>query len=198
MRLHRAVVRRGEFTLGPIDLDIGWAERVAIVGRNGAGKTTLLDAILGRLPLMSGERWFGPGVVVGELDQRRSRFEPRATLASAFESASHTGPGATRSLLAKFGLGAEDVGRVVESLSPGERTRAELALLLAIGANCLVLDEPTNHLDLEAIEQLELALSAWTGTLLLVTHDRKLIEAVSLTRVVELPSPDGAPSGGAR
>ena len=89
-------------------------------------------------------------------------------------------------MLAKFGLGAEHVGRPAESLSPGERTRASLALLSARGVNCLVLDEPTNHLDVPAIEQLESALVNYEGTLLLVTHDRELLENVALTRCVEL------------
>ena len=91
-----------------------------------------------------------------------------------------------RSLLAKFGLGATDVERPTRSLSPGERTRAILALLMAAGVNCLVLDEPTNHLDLPAIEQLEQAIGGFDGTLLLVTHDRRLLDAVALTRVVRM------------
>jgi ATPase subunit of ABC transporter with duplicated ATPase domains len=97
-----------------------------------------------------------------------------------------------RSLLAKFGLGASHVLRVAASLSPGERTRAELALLVARGTNCLVLDEPTNHLDVPAIEQLEAALEAWEGTLLLVSHDRRLLETVRITEWVELGRPDDA------
>ena len=87
----------------------------------------------------------------------------------------------TRTLLAKFGLGAEHVHRRVDTLSPGERTRASLALLMRTGANLLVLDEPTNHLDIEAIEQLEQALDTFGGTVVLVTHDRALIERVRLT-----------------
>ena len=99
-----------------------------------------------------------------------------------------------RSQLAKFGLGPDAVLRAPESLSPGERTRAELAAFAATGVNFLVLDEPTNHLDLPAIEQLESALHDYKGTLLLVSHDRRLLESVSLTRRVELPlpSPDQA------
>jgi ATPase subunit of ABC transporter with duplicated ATPase domains len=92
----------------------------------------------------------------------------------------------TRTLLAKFGLGANEVDRPLASLSPGERTRAVLALLSARGVNTLVLDEPTNHLDLPAIEQLEQALGTFDGTLLLVTHDRRLLEAVELTRIIEV------------
>jgi ATPase subunit of ABC transporter with duplicated ATPase domains len=91
-----------------------------------------------------------------------------------------------RTLLAKFGLGADHVGRAASSLSPGERTRATLALLQARGVNCLVLDEPTNHLDLPAIEQLEQAVEAFAGTVLVVTHDRRLLEAVTTTRTIEV------------
>ncbi len=87
-----------------------------------------------------------------------------------------------RTLLAKYGLRAEHVLRPAASLSPGERTRAALALLQARGVNLLVLDEPTNHLDLPAIEQLEQALDSFPGTLLLVSHDRRLLEAVRVTR----------------
>lgn len=87
-----------------------------------------------------------------------------------------------RTLLAKFGLRADHVGRGMDELSPGERTRAGLALLQARGVNLLVLDEPTNHLDLPAIEQLEQAIAAYDGTLVLVTHDRRMIEAVRIDR----------------
>ena len=91
-----------------------------------------------------------------------------------------------RSLLAKFGLEAEQVTRPAGTLSPGERTRAELAVFQALGVNFLVLDEPTNHLDLPAIEQLEAALRRFAGTLVLVTHDRRMLESVELTRTLEL------------
>jgi ATPase subunit of ABC transporter with duplicated ATPase domains len=126
-------------------------------------------------------------VVVGELGQERRRFsEGGVTLLDAFLEATQLPMSETRSLLAKFGLAAGHVTRPAASLSPGERTRAELALLMARGTNLLVLDEPTNHLDLPAIEQLEQALGAWEGTLILVTHDRRLLEAVRLTLRLEL------------
>jgi ATPase subunit of ABC transporter with duplicated ATPase domains len=186
-RLTEAVVRRGSWQLGPIDLELAWADRLALLGPNGSGKTTLLSALLGRVPLDAGERWFGPSVVVGELGQERMRFSVgESTLLDAFLSAVPITTGEARSLLAKFGLGAGHVLRQAASLSPGERTRAELALLMARGTNCLVLDEPTNHLDLPAIEQLEAALEAWEGTLILVTHDRRLLEQVRLTLRLEL------------
>ena len=180
------VVERGDFTLGPVDLQVGWGERVALVGGNGSGKTTLLQAVLGRLPLEAGERHLGPGVVVGELDQARGRLTGGESLLDAFESETGLSTGDARSLLAKFGLGAEHVVRGASTLSPGERTRAELAILMARGVNCLALDEPTNHLDLPAIEQLEQALDGFAGTVLLVTHDRRLLESVRVTRTVEI------------
>jgi ATPase subunit of ABC transporter with duplicated ATPase domains len=146
----------------------------------------LLDAALGRIPLDEGEARLGPGVVLGELDQARAAFAGSEPLLTRFELASGLVPNEVRSLLAKFGLGADHVMRSADSLSPGERTRASLALLSARGVNCLVLDEPTNHLDLPAIEQLEQALGTFAGTLLLVTHDRQLLDAVTLTRRIEL------------
>ncbi|HZB73036.1 MAG TPA: ATP-binding cassette domain-containing protein, partial [Acidimicrobiales bacterium] len=187
-RLSGAVVERGSFHLGPLDVEIGWAERVAVLGPNGSGKTTLLRALLGDLPLAAGEHWVGPGVVVGELDQTRRTFESDRPLLDAFVDASGLRPQESRSLLAKFGLTTEHVARSASSLSPGERTRAVLGLLMARGVNCLVLDEPTNHLDLPAIEQLEAALEGYDGTLLLVTHDRQLLDSVRLDRTIELPA----------
>ena len=185
-RLVDAVVERGAFRLGPLSLQVAWADRLAIVGPNGSGKTTLLRALLGELALAAGQRWMGPGVVVGELDQGRRRFAGDGPLVDAFVKASGLLVQPARSLLAKFGLAAAHVGRPASSLSPGERTRATLALHLAAGANCLLLDEPTNHLDLPAIEQLEQALAGYEGTLLLVTHDRRLLEALEITRTIDL------------
>ena len=186
VRLTGAIARHGEFVLGPIDLTIGAGERVAIVGHNGSGKSTLLDVMLGRHELDAGERWFGPGVVVGELEQRRGQLSDEGTVLESFMAATAMTVPEARTLLAKFGIGAGEVHRPTTSLSPGERTRAVLALLMATGTNCLVLDEPTNHLDLPAIEQLEQALEQFRGTVLLVTHDRALLDAVRLTRRVEL------------
>ena len=186
VRLDHAVVGRGEFRLGPLDLEVRWAERVAILGPNGSGKSTLIESLLGRLPLVSGARWMGPGVVVGELDQARGRFATDRTVLDGLITATGFVLSDARSLLAKFGLSAGHVARPAGELSPGERTRAALALLMATGTNCLVLDEPTNHLDLPAIEQLESALRTWEGTLLLVTHDRRFLEAVAVDRVVDL------------
>lgn len=179
----RAVVERGDFTLGPVDLQVDWRDRVAVTGPNGAGKSTLLALLLGRVAPSSGAVDLGSGVLVGEVDQARRAFEGDIPLGDAFALQVPDWPTAdVRTLLAKFGLGTHHVGRSSASLSPGERTRAALALLQARGVNLLVLDEPTNHLDLPAIEQLEQALDSFDGTILLVTHDRRMLETVRLTR----------------
>jgi ATPase subunit of ABC transporter with duplicated ATPase domains len=179
-----AVVRRGSFTLGPIDARVDWADRVMITGANGSGKTTLLQALLGRIPVDEGTAGLGSGVRVGEIDQARGLFLGPQPLSRAFADAvPDWGQAEVRTLLAKFGLTSEHVPRPADSLSPGERTRAALALLQAREVNLLVLDEPTNHLDLPAIEQLEQAVDSFDGTVLLVTHDRRMLETVRGTRL---------------
>jgi ATPase subunit of ABC transporter with duplicated ATPase domains len=185
--LRGAVVRRGGFVLGPLDLQVDWGDRIAITGANGSGKSTLLAALLGRVPLEEGTVSLGPAVQIGEIEQARSRFFGGEQLLDAFSAEVPDWPTSdVRTLLAKFGLTADHVLRPAATLSPGERTRAGLALLQARGVNVLVLDEPTNHLDLPAIEQLEQALAEYPGTLLLVTHDRRMLEAVATTRRFEV------------
>jgi ATPase subunit of ABC transporter with duplicated ATPase domains len=194
-QLAGAVVELGAgsdgFTLGPVSLEVTSGDRLAIVGANGSGKTTLLRTLLGRVDLAAGSRYLGPAVVVGEIGQGRDEFDDHATLLDGFMARSGlVAAGEARTVLAKFGLAADHVMRPSRSLSPGERTRATLAVLQAKGVNLLVLDEPTNHLDLPAIEQLEQALQSYPGTLILVTHDRRLLEAVGVDRVIDVV--DGA------
>jgi ATPase subunit of ABC transporter with duplicated ATPase domains len=185
LRLERAVVERGTFRLGPLDLALAWGDRLAVLGRNGSGKTTLLEALLGRRALAEGSRWIGPGVVLGELSQQRGELA-HGRLLPAFTEASGLNVEDARTLLAKFGLGADDVLREAGSLSPGERTRALVALFAARGVNCLILDEPTNHLDVPAIEELERAVEGFDGTVVLVTHDRRFLDGFRATRTLEL------------
>ncbi|ARP73261.1 heme ABC transporter ATP-binding protein [Streptomyces pluripotens] len=185
--LRDAEVRRGGFTFGPVSLQIEWADRIAVTGANGAGKSTLLGALLGRVPLDSGHAALGSGVLVGEVDQARKLFHGPETVLEAFcTTVPDTEPEQVRTLLAKFGLKSGHVLRPAATLSPGERTRAALALLQGRGVNLLVLDEPTNHLDLPAIEQLESALDGYEGTLVLVTHDRRMLDVVRVTRRLEM------------
>ncbi|QKT10357.1 ABC-F family ATP-binding cassette domain-containing protein [Rhodococcus sp. W8901] len=178
-----AVVRRDGFTFGPVTAQVDWGDRILITGPNGSGKSTLLSVLLGKLAPDEGTATLGSGVAVGEIDQARGLFEGDEVLSDAFGAQVPDWPEAeVRTLLAKFGLKGHHVRRPASSLSPGERTRAALALLQARGVNLLVLDEPTNHLDLPAIEQLEQAMESFTGTLLLVTHDRRMLESTRSTR----------------
>jgi ATPase subunit of ABC transporter with duplicated ATPase domains len=181
--LENAVVRQGDFVLGPVSLQVDAGERIGITGPNGAGKSTLLRLLLGRREPDEGRASLGANVAIGEIDQARADFTGPGRLVDRFEQRVPSWPTAdVRTLLAKFGLRADHVEREVDELSPGERTRAGLALLQACGTNVLVLDEPTNHLDLAAIEQLEQALESYDGALLLVTHDRRMLQNVRLDR----------------
>ncbi len=181
--LSAAVYRQGDFTLGPVSLQVNAGERIGITGPNGAGKTTLLRALLGRKAPDEGTAALGASVRIGEIDQARALLAGDVPLSTRVEALlPDLSVAEVRTLLAKFGLKADHVGRPVDELSPGERTRAGLALLQATGVNLLVLDEPTNHLDLAAIEQLEQALESYQGTLLLVTHDRRMLENVTTDR----------------
>ncbi|MBP5803314.1 ABC-F family ATP-binding cassette domain-containing protein [Microbacterium maritypicum] len=181
--LSSAVFRQGSFQLGPVSLQVNAGERIGITGPNGAGKSTLLRGLLGRQLPDEGTASLGASVQIGEIDQARAQLVGTQPLAVSFEElVPEMASGEVRTLLAKFGLKADHVMRAVDELSPGERTRAGLALLQARGINLLVLDEPTNHLDLPAIEQLEQALESYEGTLLLVTHDRRMLATVQTDR----------------
>ncbi len=181
--LSEARVVQSDFVLGPVSLQLNAGDRVGITGPNGAGKSTLLRTLLGRRAPDSGTASLGTSVAIGEIDQARSLFADNVPLAEAFErQMPEMASAEVRTLLAKFGLKVDHVLRPGSELSPGERTRAGMALLQAQGVNVLVLDEPTNHLDLPAIEQLEQALESYEGALLLVTHDRRMLEQVRLDR----------------
>ncbi|MFV0526632.1 MAG: ABC-F family ATP-binding cassette domain-containing protein [Acidimicrobiales bacterium] len=192
VRLSGAEVRRGSFRLGPLDLMIEYGERVGLVGANGAGKSTLIGLITGRVTPTAGAVTRGAGVVVGEVEQVRHQLVGDRPLVETFQDATGDDIAEVRSLLAKFGLVGDHINRSAGSLSPGERTRAALAQLMANGANLLILDEPTNHLDLPAIEQLEQALDSFDGTLIVVSHDRAFLDRVALTREIRVsPSAGG-------
>ncbi len=179
--LNEATRRLGDFTLGPVSAQVNAGDRIGITGPNGAGKTTLLRLLLGETVPDHGSASLGASVAVGIIDQARTTLDDELPLGQAFESAVPAMTQAeVRTLLAKFGLKADQVASEVGRLSPGERTRAAMALLQARGVNLLVLDEPTNHLDLPAIQQLEEALASYDGALLLVSHDRRLLENVQL------------------
>ncbi len=179
--LNEASIRLGDFSLGPVSAQVEAGGRIGITGPNGAGKTTLLRLLLGDTSPDTGSASLGASVAIGVIDQARTTLDDAVPLGRAIETAvPQLTPAEVRTLLAKFGLKADQVASEVGRLSPGERTRAAMALLQARGVNLLVLDEPTNHLDLPAIEQLEQALASYDGALLLVSHDRRLLENVRL------------------
>jgi ATPase subunit of ABC transporter with duplicated ATPase domains len=187
LHLSGAVAHRGGFSLGPIEVDLVPGERLSIAGPNGAGKSTLLGMLRGAVPLAEGERSVGRRTVIGAIGQERVGYAGEALLVDELMATTGLARVDARTLLAKFGLGQDHIGRPCSSLSPGERTRAHLAELQAVGVNLLVLDEPTNHLDLEAVEQLESALVDYGGTLVVVSHDRRFLERIAPTRELALP-----------
>ncbi|MGH8929161.1 MAG: ABC-F family ATP-binding cassette domain-containing protein [Egibacteraceae bacterium] len=176
----------GDFTLGPVSLALHWQDRLALHGHNGAGKSVLISLLTGAVTPDEGTVRLGHRVQVGLLRQSGTDLAGAATGLATFQRHVQTSPAEARRLLAKFDLGAEHVLRPVDGYSPGERCRLGLAILMARGANFLVLDEPTNHLDLEAQEELEQALGAYDGTLLVVSHDREFLDRIAITRRAEL------------
>jgi ATPase subunit of ABC transporter with duplicated ATPase domains len=186
--LNGAVARRGSFVLGPLDLDLVPGERLSITGVNGTGKSTLLGMLRGEVGLAEGTRTVGRRTVLGAIGQGRDAYAGDPPLLETAVGRTGLAPVDARTLLAKFGLGPDHVGRACSSLSPGERTRAHLAELQARGVNLLLLDEPTNHLDVEAAEQLEQALACYGGTVVVVSHDRRFLERIAPTRELRLGS----------
>ena len=157
-----------------------------MLGRNGAGKTTLLQACSASCRWPPASAGSAPARCSASCRRAPARSRARSDCSTASSPTSGLAAGEARSLLATFALGADDVLRPGRSLSPGERSRAAIALLAARGVNALVLDEPTNNLDLEAIEQLELALASYEGAAVLVSHDRRFLDAFGATQTLEL------------
>jgi ATP-binding cassette subfamily F protein 3 len=158
-----------------------WLERgehVSLVGPNGSGKTTLIEALAGRRELDGGKLRTGHNVQLGYLSQHAEELGVRGTVLEAAQRATGLTPNKARALLGRFLFSGEEAEKPMEGLSGGERRRLSLAVLVESGANVLILDEPTNHLDIDAREALEDALRAFDGAVLLVSHDRALLDAV--------------------
>ncbi|MBA3329935.1 MAG: ABC-F family ATP-binding cassette domain-containing protein [Actinobacteria bacterium] len=155
-------------------------EHVALVGPNGSGKTTLLETVLGRRPATAGVSRLGYGVQAAYFSQQELELDERGSVLECTQSATGLQRPQAQALLGRFLFsGWDEHEKPVAALSGGERRRLALALVVASGANFLILDEPTNHLDLESREALEAALEAFPGTILLVSHDRALLDAVA-------------------
>jgi ATP-binding cassette, subfamily F, member 3 len=182
----------GSSLFSSIDLELRRLECAAIIGPNGAGKTTFLKTILGKHPPLSGEVIQGASLVVGYFAQAHEDLHPERTLVQEIESVA---PGMllaeVRNYLARYLFTGEDVFRRVSTLSGGERGRLALAKLSLTNANLLLLDEPTNHLDIPSQEILQEVLAEYQGTILLVSHDRYLIDALA-TQVWDIDPDRGA------
>ncbi|MDD5562226.1 MAG: ABC-F family ATP-binding cassette domain-containing protein [Thermoanaerobaculaceae bacterium] len=186
--------RSGQMVVEVEDLAVGWAapvlrgvtftlrrgERLAVVGRNGAGKSTLLHALAGRAPALAGRLRFGTGVVPAWYDQEQAEIPNGVSVLDVLLAARpEWTPAEARGWAARFAFSGEAADAATDSLSGGERARLALARLIAMAPNLMLLDEPTNHLDVVTCEVLEQALAEFPGALLLVSHDRRLVEKVA-------------------
>ena len=192
------------------DLEVRRGDRVALIGPNGAGKTTLLKTILGQMPPLGGRVRIGASVHVGYLAQAQAGLQPEQTVLDAILEIKNLPMAEARNFLGQFLFSGDDVFRPIGTLSGGQRSRVALARLTLQGANLLLLDEPTNHLDLDSQEILEEVLGHFPGTILLVSHDRYLVEALAthIWRVAgdelqalqgqlqRVPAPDGGRARG--
>lgn len=168
-----------------VDVVIERGEKVALLGPNGSGKTTLAETIVGLRTLAEGVAYLGHNVRLAYFSQQGRELDEAATALESVLPLTGHDEQVARGLLGRFLFTADEVHKTVAQLSGGERSRLRLLRLLTGDANFLVLDEPTNHLDVDSVEALAAALTDYIGTVLLITHDRHLIESVA-TRVLEI------------
>jgi ATP-binding cassette subfamily F protein 3 len=186
LELEKATISAGDkLLLDDAEMWVERGEHVTLVGPNGAGKTTLIDTLAGNRELERGKLRRGHNVTVAYLSQHAEELGSQGSVLEAAQRATGLTPNKARALLGTFLFSGEDAEKPVDGLSGGERRRLSLAILVSSGANFLIIDEPTNHLDLESREALEDALRSFDGTVLLVSHDRALLDAVG-TRTIAI------------
>ena len=174
------------FRIGPINLEIPYASRVGIFGQNGAGKSTLLKTIAGDIKPLDGEIAIGPSLIIGNLMQGHENLVLKQTPLQFLSEKTKLSEQAIYNLLSKFFFEDRELKRPIQELSPGCCARLVLAFFVAISANILLLDEPTNHLDIEVNEALREVLSNYSGTVVVISHDRYFLEQINLTDVYVL------------
>ncbi len=174
------------FNIGPISLELRYGNRVGIMGLNGSGKSTLLKVITGQIRPISGDVDTDSGVRIGNMMQEHDNLPRKKTLLEFMAEDGEMSVQESYAKLSKFGFDEVQVKQLIETLSPGGRARLLLAMFSARSVNVLVLDEPTNHLDLEALSALEETLDVYTGTVLLVSHDRYFLEKTRLDQTYTL------------
>lgn len=184
VRLTKATVEFGSTRLGPFTLDIRRGEKVVVVGPNGSGKSTLLRLLGEQLEPTGGDRQVARGAKIGYVDQHYQFALPNSSVLQNLTQTTGLKPEELYNVLARFNLKKGQAESLPSELSPGQRARAVLAGLVASGTNVLLLDEPTNHLDVVASDELQRALSSYKGTIVLVSHDRELINGLNIKPVL--------------
>lgn len=180
------VVGYVDFKVGPFNFDINFGDKVCFVGNNGAGKTTLLKTIMNEIEKIDGEINVGSKIKFGNLSQEHDKLPNEKTLFEFIKDKTDAEDNLIFNSLKKFNFSEDQIRKKIETLSPGEKTRLLLALFTEQSVNTLVLDEPSNHLDLEALFAIEEAVLNYEGTVIIVSHDRYLIEKINPETIYEV------------
>jgi len=184
LEAHDATIYYENLLMGPYCFQVGSGDKVVIIGPNGGGKSTLLKMIAGAVTCSSGFVAVGQGYKIGYIDQEYSFPNPKKSVVENLVRLTELTKPEAYNILARFNIKKESADMIPVELSPGQRSRALLAGVVAGGANLLLLDEPTNHLDIPASDELQAALAEYKGTLIVVTHDRELIDSLKEKRVI--------------
>ncbi|MBW0765974.1 ABC-F family ATP-binding cassette domain-containing protein [Mammaliicoccus fleurettii] len=180
LKINNLEIGYSESITSPINLEVKRHDRIAIIGPNGIGKSTLIKTVAQKLPALAGDVLFGSNIQIGYYDQKQAEFKSNMTILDyVWNQYSHMLEKDIRTILGRFLFTQDEVKKVINDLSGGEKARLQLALLMLEKNNVLILDEPTNHLDIDSKEMLEQALQNYEGTLLFVSHDRYFINELA-------------------